>query len=203
MVAKFYERYWHASSEQAPDQRLKWPKLKRFIPMTNVTLVDVGCGNGLIGKEIVAINPKATYIGLDVSAEALKMARKHLPQARLRQIEDGGPLPLADASIDFVFSSEVLEHVYDTENAFREMARILKPGGRALLTVPYHGLLKNVLIALFAFDRHYDPIGAHVRFFTKRTLRRELIKVGVRPVRFGYYGRFWPFSHSIYVLAEK
>ena len=52
---------------------------------------------------------------------------------------------------DFVFSSEVLEHIYDVENAFSEVARILKPGGRLLLTTPYHGLIKNILITRFFF----------------------------------------------------
>ena len=124
-------------------------------------------------------------------------------QAEFYKITDGGQLPLKDKIADFVFSSEVLEHIYDVENAFSEIARILKLGGRLLLTTPYHGLLKNILIALFSFNKHFNPAGPHIRFFTKKSLFSLLKKNGFEIRAYGYYGRFYPISHSIFVLAEK
>jgi SAM-dependent methyltransferase len=203
MARPFYERYW-ADASDLSDFDLKWPVLSRFIPRErSVTILDFGCGKGHVLSEIRRINPHATLIGVDVSEEAVTGARERVSTARFSAIEDGGPLPLSDASVDFAFSSEVLEHVYDTENAFREVSRVLRPGGRALITVPYHGLLKNLAIVMFGFDRHFDPAGAHVRFFTKRSLSRMLAAVGLTVRTCGYYGRLWPFSHSVYVIAEK
>lgn len=149
------------------------------------------------------INPQAEYIGLDISETALKSAAAILPECKFYKIEDGGNSPLENNSIDFVFSSEVIEHIYDTKNAFSEIARILKPGGQLLLTTPYHGLIKNLLIALFAFDKHFNPSGPHIRFFSKKSLSSLLQKYGFKVLKYGYYGRFYPASHSIYVLAEK
>ncbi len=135
MTSQFYEQYWSEKEGHLHDYFLKWPTLKRFIPKErNLLIVDFGCGNGEIGKEIVSINPNATYIGLDVSEEALRKARKGLPNTLFQKIEDGGAFPLQSHSADFVFSSEVLEHVYDTKNAFREIGRILKPGGGDVLS---------------------------------------------------------------------
>jgi ubiquinone/menaquinone biosynthesis C-methylase UbiE len=203
-MATFYEKYWSSKSNSLSDFDLKWPVLSPFIPRERgVKILDVGCGAGHILGEIRHLNPHAALIGLDVSEMAVSRARERMPEARYDVIVDGGPFPLPDRSVDFLFTSEVVEHIYDTENAFREMARVLRPGGRILITTPHHGFIKNLLIVLFNFDRHFNPIGAHVRFFSKKTLVALLEKNGLRKLRVGYYGRFYPISHSIYVLFEK
>jgi len=94
-------------------------------------------------EEMLVHNPKARSIGLDISDMALGRASASLRAVEFHKIIDGGKFPLADSSVDFVLSSEVLEHVYDTENAFAEINRVLKVGGRLLLSTPYHGLIKN------------------------------------------------------------
>lgn len=202
-MPKFYERYWSGTSGKLSDFALKWPKLRRYIPKDKVVILDFGCGNGEIIKEMMALNPKAKYIGLDVSEKAISAASAKLPGVRLYKIEDGGRFPLPSTSVDFVFASEVIEHVYDTENAFSEIARILRPNGTLLLTTPYHGIIKNLLIILLAFDRHFDPAGPHIRFFSNNSLFSSLRKAGLGPVEHGYYGRFYPIPHSIFVLARK
>jgi len=203
-MSKFYENYWGGNVGYLGDFNLKWPKLKKLIPLEdNITIIDFGCGNGKILEEIKKINFKARLIGLDVSETALEQARKNLPEVKFYKINDGEKIPLKSEIADFIFSSEVIEHIYDTENAFSEMARILRPGGKILLTTPYHGLIKNLLITIFAFNKHFNPVGPHIRFFTKKTLLNLLIKNNLKPIKIGYYGRFWPISHSIYVLAQK
>ena len=205
MANEFYNRYWGERGEgHLSDFDLKWPKLKRYIPLEErVTIADFGCGGGEILREISLINPSAKLIGLDVSDRALKRARQRLPQGNFHKIEDGGQFPLENRSADFVFSSEVIEHVYDTENAAAEITRILRPGGEVLMTMPYHGFLKNLLIVFLGFDRHFDPVGPHVRFFSKKTITGLLERAGLKVVHYDYYGRFFPFSHSMVVLAKK
>ena len=60
---------------------------------------------------------------------------------------------------------------------------MLKPGGRLLVTVPYHGRVKAALIALTRFERHFDPLGQHLRFFTRRSLAATLDQAGFDAVR--------------------
>ena len=70
----------------------------------------------------------------------------------------------------------------------REMHRILRPGGRLLVTVPYHGPLKNLLIALFNWDKHYTPSNPHIRFFSKGTLEKLARDAGFHVLRTGSCG---------------
>jgi len=91
-------------------------------------------------------------------------------EAQFHRINPGGALPIDDKTMDIVWASEILEHVFDTQLLTHEFFRILKPSGKLIATVPYHGLLKNLAIALFRFDRHYNPTGGHIHFFTKKSL---------------------------------
>lgn len=200
----FYERYWEGDGDTLSDFDLKWPVLSAYIPKdTETTLLDFGCGKGHILSAIAKWNPKAKLVGCDVSETALTTARKKVSSAQFYTIVDGGALPLPDASVDFVFSSEVVEHVYDTDNAIREIARVLKPGGQFLVTVPYHGFFKNLALVCFGFDTHFDPTGGHIRFFSKRSLTALLEKNGLMVEKYDYYGRVYPFSHSIVAFAKK
>jgi SAM-dependent methyltransferase len=83
--------------------------------------------------------------------------------------------------IDVVWCSEVLEHIPDVAHALLEVRRVLKPGGRLLVTVPYHGRFQAAAIALTRFEAHFDPLGQHVRFFTRRSLRSTLRHAGFDP----------------------
>jgi 2-polyprenyl-3-methyl-5-hydroxy-6-metoxy-1,4-benzoquinol methylase len=201
----FYERYWSGKSTgKLDDFQRKWPVLAPLIPRQDgLTILDYGCGNGEILAEMWRLNPDARYIGVDVSETAVAAARQRLPNATFYCVPDGGGVPLEDGAAQFILCSEVIEHVYDTEATLQELARLLKPGGRILLTTPYHGLIKNILLTLFAFDRHFDPTGPHVRFFTRRSLFKCLVQAGMRPERHGYIGRFYPVPMAIYVLARK
>jgi len=206
----FYENYWSNKIKNRAlnndDERhfnLKWPKLKKYLPKQG-TIVDFGCGDGEILKKMQTINPNAKYIGLDVSRFALDKASSKLPDVEFHQIIDGGSFPVENGSVDFIFSSEVIEHIYDSKNAFLEMNRILRPNGRILLTTPYHGILKNIILAFFNFEKHFDPTGPHIRFYTKKSLffcLRTFVGGGI--LEYGYFGRFFPIPHCIFVLAEK
>jgi SAM-dependent methyltransferase len=204
-MGRFYERYW-AGNAVAPlrDFDMKWPVLAPMIPAKpDITILDYGCGNGYVLDQMRRLNPGARFFGVDVSEAALTAARDRLPDVTFYRVKDGGHVPLDGGAVDFIFCSEVVEHVYDTQVTFSEFARLLRPGGRILLTTPYHGLVKNVLLVLLAFDRHFDPTGPHVRFFTKRSLFACLRRVALVPRRHGYIGRFFPIAMAIYVIAEK
>ena len=89
-MSKFYENYWGGNVGYLGDFNLKWPKLKKLIPLEdNITIIDFGCGNGKILEEIKKINLKAKLIGLDVSETALEQARKNLPEVKFYKINDG------------------------------------------------------------------------------------------------------------------
>ena len=110
-----------------------------FLPWPREHLVDVGCGNGAQTLKFADHFDRIT--GVDISEDFLgdfrrEIARRGL-ENRVTALAGGGvTIPLDDGCADCVTSFTVLEHVPDQEAALREMWRILRPGGRLLLTVP-------------------------------------------------------------------
>lgn len=199
----FYERYWK-HQEVLEDFAYKWPVLKKTIPQNKkIEILDFGCGKGKIFDELLRMNPNARITGVDVSQKALTFVKKKFPRQKFYKISDGGKLPFPSNSFDFIIASDVLEHVYDTENSFTELSRILKKNGKILISVPYNGRIKNTIITLFFYEFVFNPYSPHIRFFSKKSLQSCLEKVSLKSVKWGYYGRFFPFSNGMYVLAKK
>jgi 2-polyprenyl-3-methyl-5-hydroxy-6-metoxy-1,4-benzoquinol methylase len=102
-----------------------------------------------------------------------------------------------------VWCSEVLEHVADVAYLLAEVRRVLRPGGRLLATVPYHGRVQGAAIALTRFEAHFDPLGQHLRFFTRRSLARTLANAGLEPTRVAGWGGV-PLAHrGLVALAVR
>jgi SAM-dependent methyltransferase len=141
-------------------------------------VLDVGCGEGYFTAELA--HRGAAAVGADVSCEALRRARELHPELELRALPSLGPWPLADADFDVVWAGETIEHVADTAAWLSELRRVLRPGGALLLSTPAHGRALVLALALLPrrFDRHFDPRGDHLRFYSARTLRALLEDFG-------------------------
>jgi SAM-dependent methyltransferase len=203
-MKKFYDRYWDGTPAELADFQIKWPLLSQFIPKsTNTKILDYGCGKGKILSEIYKINPKSKLYGADISKIALEFASKNVPEAKIVFVDNDQKVPLHTHSLDFVISLDVIEHIYDTEKVFLEFNRLLKQNGTLLLSVPYYGLVKNIVIALIGFETVYNPITPHIRFYTKNTLINLVKRFGFEPLQFGRYGRFYPVNNGMYLLAKK
>jgi SAM-dependent methyltransferase len=125
---------------------------------------------------------------VELAQAALERARHNVPGADLRLLAADGSVPLGHAEVDLVWCSEVLEHVPDTVALLTEARRVLRPGGRLLVTVPDHGRVKRTLIALGRHEAHYDPLGQHVRFYTRRSLARALHATGFEDIGIEHLG---------------
>jgi SAM-dependent methyltransferase len=119
-------------------------------------------------------------------------------------MSEGDPLPLEDQSVDAVWAGEVLEHVLDPVATLAETRRVLRFGGRLLLTTPYHGRVATALLSLrgHAFDEHFDPRADHLRFFTARTLRSLLSDAGFNDVRIDAAGGPPLLRHALHACAS-
>jgi 2-polyprenyl-3-methyl-5-hydroxy-6-metoxy-1,4-benzoquinol methylase len=137
-------------------------------------VLDVGCGEGRFAAELALQG--ASVLGVDVAEEPLRRARELHPQLELRVVDGDGAWDLPDASFDVVWAGEVIEHVGDTAAWLSEARRVMRSGGRLLLSTPAHGRLAMLRLALSraAFAEHFDPRGEHVRFYSRETLRELL-----------------------------
>jgi SAM-dependent methyltransferase len=106
-----------------------------FAPKLHGRLLDIGCGTKPY-KELFTVDE---YIGLDIDSE----------NSRTRGIADyfydGNSFPFENESFDAILCSQVLEHVFNPEDFLNEINRVLRPGGKALFTVP------------FVWDEHEQP----------------------------------------------
>lgn len=100
-------------------------------------LLDVGCGSKPYREFFPEVDE---YIGLDIIESGHPDAKK-----RADVFYDGTRIPFDDQVFDIVMSTEVLEHVFEPDRFLAEAVRVLKPGGRLILTVP------------FAFPEHEQP----------------------------------------------
>jgi SAM-dependent methyltransferase len=181
-VREFYESVWAA----LPDDPEPWAwEERRALLLAEARpgerVLDLGCG---AGRFVAALREAgAEPVGVELASGALERARRNVPGADLRLLEPDGSIPLGHGEVDLVWCSEVLEHVPDTVAFLTEVRRVLARGGRLLLTVPDHGRLRRVLIALLRHEAHYDPLGQHVRFYTRRSLERTLEATGFTGVR--------------------
>lgn len=199
----FYEKYWK-KKKTTKDLEIKWPSVKSAIPLKkNLKFLDFGCGRGDLTERIMKINPSMKLTGVDVSKIALQQASKRFPKGKFFIVEDGEKLPFNDDSFDFIVATDVLEHVYNTKHTFKELYRVLKQNGTFFISVPYHGMIKNIIATLIAFDEYFKPTQEHIRFYTKKNLKSSLKTTGFQIKKFGFYGRIYPLSNAMFAICTK
>jgi SAM-dependent methyltransferase len=167
MGSRYDDELW----ELAPEDRGEPPEhLRDFVRGLGRVgrVLDLGCGDGLLSSELDA----AELTAADVSALALRRARRRLPTARLVELDPDTPLPLADSAFDLVLCTETIEHVRDVQLLLSEIRRVLRPGGTLALTTPAAPPLMSPP----------EPLSPHLRFFTGRSLRRLLAELGFEVV---------------------
>lgn len=123
-----YAKEWHI------------PEAAEFASAGGLRMLEIGCGLGTDGAQFAMAG--ADYTGVDLTQAAIELAQKRFELFGLRgrfQVADAENLDFADESFDLVYSHGVLHHTPDTERAVREMHRILKPGGRAIVMLYHRG----------------------------------------------------------------
>lgn len=165
-------------------------------------VLDLGCGDGAFAAELTAVG--AEVVAADVARGALTRAERRAPQAALVHLDEREPLPFAENEFDVVWAGETIEHVVDPVMLLAEVRRVLRVGGRLLLTTPYHGRVTTILLGLRAgaFDAHFDPRADHLRFFTARTLRSVLREAGFSEVDVRACGGRPLLRHALHACAS-
>lgn len=144
--------------------------------LAGARVLDIGCGTGFTLTQL----PKgAQGVGLDFSATALELAARRATGASLVR-GSAYELPFEDSSFDAVMALDVLEHLEDDALAAREMRRVLKPDGVAIVTVPAFRELWSA----------HDVALDHMRRYRLSEIVQVLRDAGFRIEHSSYYNFF-------------
>lgn len=164
--------------------------IRRHVPLRGGALLEIGCGDAVYARALRA--DFARVVGVDIRMDELP---RDLPAAQM----SADRLAFADGTFDCVLAVEVLEHIDSTERVFRELARVLRPGGLFCFTSPNRWFpleTHHVQIAGRTVSGKRVPLLPYVpplhrrwataRNFTASGLRRALGRAGFREVATGF-----------------
>lgn len=112
--------------------------LFKFEQLSDRKVLDIGCGPGWIAVQYA--KARANVTAIDITSNAAKIAKEYFKLENLKGnvlVADAEKLPFLDSAFDFVSSDGVLHHTPETEYAIREVFRVLKPEGKALISLYY------------------------------------------------------------------
>ena len=183
-----------------------WPLVDRCLRPGDVA-VDLGCGPGTIVSQLDARGARA--IGVDLKDSGF--GRR--PDLTLIKA-DARDLPLESESVDLVTSRWMFEHLEDPSTVVREIRRVLKPGGHALIVAPnvlHPGMMlskilptgvKQWLLRLNGIEENW-VLPTYYRANTRHALHRSFDSAGFREVEFAYSAdsAYWLFSGTLFRVA--
>lgn len=159
------------------------PGMGALRPLEGISILDVGCGGGLVCEPLARLGGRVT--GIDPAEENIEAARRHAAGQgldiayRAARIED---LASEGCTFDALVCLEVVEHVPDPGAFLKTCAALVRPGGMMLLST-INRTLKAYLLTIIGAEYvlRWLPVGTHQweRFVTPEELRRYLAEAGL------------------------
>lgn len=148
------------------------------IPADTGWILDVGCGGGWLAA---ALTPKQRrVISMDISdINPIKALLNTNNPYHFGLVADVFEMPIGENSIDCIVASEIIEHVSYPKRFLEELFKVLKPGGRLIVTTPYN---EKILQSLCIHCNHLTPHNAHLHSFTENSIKM-IVPAGARQIK--------------------
>jgi ubiquinone/menaquinone biosynthesis C-methylase UbiE len=171
------EKYPHDYFDDRIKNALKMVSFKK-----DAKYLDIGCSNGKVATWIAKKIKTSDIHGIDIAN--IEDARKNKIKAVFLDLNEDKKFPYKDNYFDIITCFDTLEHIYNTDHCIREIKRVLKNDGYAIIIVPRTDSLLNIILLILGYqmmsgscslERNYgnfsdNRISAHMAHFTKKDL---------------------------------
>jgi len=144
-------RWWDPNSEFKPLHEinpLRLNYIQKYVDLSGKTVLDVGCGGGILAESVASLGAKVT--GIDLAEKSLEVAKLHLKESQLevdyQKISVEELAEQAPHSFDTVLCMEMLEHVPHPDLIIKACEKLVKPGGNVFFST----INRNIKSYLFA-----------------------------------------------------
>jgi len=187
MNNNIYDNLWKTGWEDArlygPIARHSRRIIKKMIKSLKISSVlDVGCGEGSLLNLISEIHNPEIISGIDVSHNALEIAKKVFPDGNFYKIDI--TKQKLEKNFDLIVSADVIEHLKDDEKALMNMAKMLNPNGRLIIST------------LLGTMRDAEKKVGHLRNYNKTQLTKIIKNTGLEIESVITWG--WPIYSPLY-----
>lgn len=160
--------------------RQKWSVLRKIISSQQFqSILDLGCASGTFTNHLTKLFPQAKIYGVDVYDSAIKFAQKKYPYLNFIKA-DAHQLPFRESAFDLVICYETIEHVADPSLVLKEMRRILKKDGTAILAMDSGNLMFRIVWWFWERTKGRVWNGAHLHPFHHDELEKIIKKSGFK-----------------------
>ena len=200
--------YRYSSGDPTWANSYLWPvllrELRRRAPPPR-RVFELGCGNGATarhlaqhGYSVTAVDPSESGIAI-----AKEFESEHLHFDVGSTADD---LAVRYGTFPVVVSLEVIEHCPSAREFMGAFGSLLEESGVGIISTPYHGYLKNIVVAASGrFDHHFDPLweGGHLKFFSVQKLRSLFTEFGFAHHELHRVGRIPPLAKSVVAVVRR
>jgi 2-polyprenyl-3-methyl-5-hydroxy-6-metoxy-1,4-benzoquinol methylase len=174
------------------------PEIAAFVPVYTKTILDIGCGEGFFLK-LVKSQINAETWGVELMPEVAEKAKSHADHVIPGKIEEALDL-IPDHYFDCITFNDVLEHLPEPAEILKKIKPKLTQNGIILASIPSVRYFYNLVELIIKKDWEYKDSGildsTHLRFFTKKSIRRMFENAGYSIVKIKGINRikYWKFQ---------
>lgn len=190
-IKDHYETQWKGRVKRAKDEDFHNYERNWVLPdlfRKSQKILDLASGNSIVGAYLKDYYD-CEVTAFDISKTAIEEARSKGLKGRVGSVED--KLPFKSSSFDLVFWGDNIEHVFYPENVLREINRVLKKGGRVIISTPNQAYWRYRLYMLIhgslpktEGEDNKPWEWTHIRFFNRKILRKLLGLTGFKETNY-------------------